>query len=386
METLPRQVTMVSLFLLICFVSIFVSDAAETSTSCPEVACFGRPVNITCDITGQYDSIGFSRRDAIEVVTCLKNKDKCYFNVQGYEVVLRSDDKHIMRIKSLNKTDVGTWNCRDGTKPLLKTCSIEGYDVRQSPTPAPPSPDSDNCIHIPKTFRPQTLCEGFQEDANVNITIRMAENSYSFTSDQYKENDEVELDDAPTGGELECSVTGPAAQCYTPSNKKTKICSHPPVPPWGIALIVFAIVIIIIIIVLVDCFCCRPKDKGVIHFVEAKLKSRKADVTTAGSEKEKPKTEGGTAETDSPPETKPLLDMKTTKSNSQMTVENETEKAKELEPEDKDGGATEPKSKDKDADTTGNKTPDKGADTTGDKTPDKGPAVLVVQSENKQAT
>ncbi|XP_046551590.1 uncharacterized protein LOC124261328 isoform X2 [Haliotis rubra] len=278
MKASQRHVT---LFLLVNFGAIFVSDAAETSTSCPEVGCFGRPVNITCDITGQYGSIGFSRPDNIEVVTCLKNKDECYVNTPGYGVVFRSDDKHIMRIKSLIGKDVGTWNCRDGTNPLLKTCRIEGYDVRKSPTPAPPSPGSD-CINIPKTYRPQTLCEGFQEDPNGNITISVADNSFSFTSDQYKENDEVELADVPTGGELECSVTGPAAQCYTPYNKKTKICPgpDPPVPTWAIVIIV--LLIVIIIIVLVDCICCRPRGKGITHCIKAKLMSRRAGVTTAG--------------------------------------------------------------------------------------------------------
>ncbi|XP_046551603.1 uncharacterized protein LOC124261337 [Haliotis rubra] len=166
-----------------------------------------------------------------------------------------------MRIESLSRRDVGTWNCHDGTNPLLKTCSIEGYAVRQSPTPAPPSPDSD-CINIPKTFHLQTLCKGFQEDPNVNITIRVANNSYSFTSDQYKENDEVELDDAPTGGELECSVTGPAAQCYTPSKpNKTKICPGPPVPTMAIVIIAL-LILIIIICLLVDCIFCRPGGRG----------------------------------------------------------------------------------------------------------------------------
>ncbi|XP_067679205.1 uncharacterized protein [Haliotis asinina] len=408
MEMPPRQLAMVTLFLLSSLVTIFVSDAAETSTSCPEVGCFGRPVNVTCNMTGEYGSIGFSRPDAIEVVTCLKNKDECFINTQGYEVVFRSDEKHIMRIKGLNRSDVGTWNCRDLTNPLLDTCNIKGYDVRQSPTAARPLPKSDNCIYIQKTFRPQTLCKGFGEDPNVNITIKVAGKSYSFTYDQYKQDDEVELAYVPKGGELECSVTGPAAQCYTPTEKNTtQICSDdPPVPTWAIVVIVILIVIIIIGL-LVDCFVCRPKGRGPSHCVLARLRSKNADVSTACSEK---KTEGTTAETDSPPETNPLLDKKTSHVNSQMTGENETEKTKELEPEDKDEAATEPKSEDKDADTTGDKSEDKdmdgagdkpadkgvngmgkksedkGVDGTGNKSQDKGPAVLVVESENKQAT
>ncbi|XP_067679034.1 uncharacterized protein [Haliotis asinina] len=276
MEMLRRQVAMVSLFLLTSLVTIFVNDAAETSTSCPEVECFGRPVNITCDLTGEYGSIGFSRPDSIEVVTCLKNRDECFINTQGYEVVFRSDEKHIMRIKSLRTQDVGTWNCRDLTNPLLKTCNIKGYDVRQSPTAAPPLTGSD-CIYIQKTFRPQTLCKGFGEDPNVNITIKVAGYSYIFTYDQYIQNDEVELAYVPKGGELECSVTGPAAKCYTPTNK-TQICHKFPI--WAIVVIV--ILIVIIIGFLVDCFVCRPRGRGATHCIKARLMSRNTGGKTGG--------------------------------------------------------------------------------------------------------
>lgn len=121
---MPLSITMTAMF----------TDAAETSTSCPEAACIGQAINITCDIAGVYESIGWSRPDHIEVVTCLRNPDKCYVNIQNYEVVLRSDEKHILRIKNFTTLDSGTWICRDGTDPLRKTCHVTKYGKLKTKT------------------------------------------------------------------------------------------------------------------------------------------------------------------------------------------------------------------------------------------------------------
>ncbi|XP_071094699.1 uncharacterized protein [Haliotis cracherodii] len=272
-----RQVTF---FLLVCFSAILVNDAADTSTSCPEVGCLGQPVNITCDMTGVYKTVGFSRPDTIEVITCLAN-DKCYINDDNYEIVFRSPEKHILRIKKFSKKDIGMWNCRDGTDPLLKTCHMDGYDVKQSPTPT-----TSGCISLNKDgFRPSTLCRGFEEDPNVNITIWVANLPYTFTYDQYKQNDVVTLSNIPEGGDIECRVTGPASLCYTASKPyKNKICPAPgPTPPsrWLYVSICFAVLLVLVPVgLVVDWVCFRPRDKGATHFEKVKLYSRNAYTTT----------------------------------------------------------------------------------------------------------
>ncbi|XP_048254139.1 uncharacterized protein LOC124126608 [Haliotis rufescens] len=268
---------LVTFFLLVCFSVILVNDAADTSTSCPEVACLGQPVNITCDITGVYDTIGFSRPGGLEVMTCLAKEEKCYVNVDNYEIVFRSPEKHILRIKKFAKKDIGTWNCRDGTDPLLKTCHVDGYDVKQSPTPPTPG-----CVEVDRTtFGPSTLCKGFEKDPNVNITITVANLPYTFTYDQYKENDDVSLPYIPKGGDVECRVTGPASQCYTVSKPyKNKICAPGFSTLAYIGLVIGLVVGLGLVGLAVDCFYCKPRNKGAIHFVGAKLKSRNPDATT----------------------------------------------------------------------------------------------------------
>ncbi|XP_071095870.1 uncharacterized protein [Haliotis cracherodii] len=379
-----RQVTF---FLLVCFSAILVNDAASTSTSCPEVACLGQPVNITCDMTGEYKSVGFSRPDTIEVITCLASEDECYVNDDNYDIVFRSPEKHIILIKKFAKKDIGEWNCRDGTDPLLKTCHVDGYDVKQSPTP--PTPD---CVRVDKTtFGPSTLCKGFEEDPNVNITITVANLPYTFTYDQYKQNDDVSLPYIPKGGDVECRVTGPASQCYTVSKPyKNEICA--PGLPIRVSIVIGLVVVLGLVGLAVDCFYCKTRDKGLTHFVMAKLKSRNADVTTEDTSKKEEKTEEKTDRTDSP-EKKPLLNEKTTYANSHVTVENETDMKKELEPEDKED-ATKPQDKgpailevkpqDEGAASTGVKPQDKGA-ITWVKPQDEGTAILDVKSENKEA-
>ncbi|XP_046342441.2 uncharacterized protein LOC124123193 [Haliotis rufescens] len=273
-----RQVTF---FLLVCFSAILVNDAAITSTSCPEVACLGQPFNITCDITGVYETIGFSRPDALEVTTCLADEDKCYVNVDNYEIVFRSPEKHILRIKKFSKKDIGMWNCRDGDNPLLKTCRVDGYDVKQSPTPT-----TSGCISLNKAgFRPSTLCRGFKEDPNVNITIRVANLPFTFTYDQYNQNDIVTLPHIPKGGDVECRVTGPASLCYTASMPyENKICpAHGPTPPspWFYVSIGFAVLLVLVLVgLVVDWVYFRPRDKGATHSEKVKLWSTNAYTTT----------------------------------------------------------------------------------------------------------
>ncbi|XP_071095193.1 uncharacterized protein [Haliotis cracherodii] len=211
---------------LVMVLALQVEDAAETSTSCPEASCIGQAINITCDIAGVYQSIGWSRPDHIEVVTCLRNPDRCYVNTQNYEVVLRSDEKHILRIKNFTTLDSGTWICRDGTDPLRKTCHVTTYEDLGDAV----SGLKVNCEPLlADTFRFADVCTGLSADPRVNVTLKIYEAEHTY--DELAGDVSIPVNDVAQNVTVTCSVIGPGTNCLDlHQRQQTAICSRPGKP------------------------------------------------------------------------------------------------------------------------------------------------------------
>ncbi|XP_067651997.1 uncharacterized protein [Haliotis asinina] len=199
------------------------TDASETSTSCPSAACIGQRVNITCDITGEYESIGWFRPDNLEVVTCLRNSGKCYINSPNYETVLVSDKKHILRIKKFSTRDSGTWNCRDGTNPLKKTCHVTAHEDLSDVA----SRLHVNCVPLRnEIFHVLDVCMGLSADPRVNVTLKLS--SGEGTYDGLTGDVEAPLHGAAHEVNTTCSVVGPGTNCLEVSQRqRTAVCSRP---------------------------------------------------------------------------------------------------------------------------------------------------------------